>query len=59
VWGLTIPAVAVAVSLAVQLCLMPRLVSAPARNAPWYNATGVSLYVLGMMAAALGLGGYV
>lgn len=59
VWGLTIPAAAVAVSLAAQLCLMPRLVSAPARNAPWYNATGVSLYVLGMMAAALGLGGYV
>lgn len=59
VWGLTIPAAAVALSLAAQLCLMPRLVSAPARNAPWYNATGVSLYVLGMMAAALGLGGYV
>jgi len=59
VWGLTIPAAAVVLSLAAQLCLMPRLVSAPARNAPWYNATGVSLYVLGMMAAALGLGGYV
>ena len=59
VLGLTITAAAVAVSLAAQLCLMPRLVSAPARNAPWYNATGVSLYVLGMMAAALGLGGYV
>lgn len=59
VWGRTIPAAAVALSLAAQLCLMPRLVSAPARNAPWYNATGVSLYVLGMMAAALGLGGYV
>lgn len=59
VWGHTVSAIAVGVVLAVQLALMPRLVSAPAKNAPWYNATGVSLYVLGMMAAALGLGGYV
>lgn len=59
VWGHMMSAIAVAVMLAVQLALMPRLVSAPAKNAPWYNATGVSLYVLGMMAAALGLGGYV
>lgn len=58
-WGHAVSAIAVAVMLVVQLCLMPRLVSAPARNAPWYNATGVSLYVFGMMAAALGLGGYV
>ncbi|WP_298291603.1 chlorophyll synthase ChlG [Novosphingobium sp.] len=58
-WGHTISAIAVSVMLAVQLCLMPKLVSAPAKNAPWYNATGVSLYVFGMMAAALGLGGYV
>jgi chlorophyll synthase len=52
------PAVAVTGMLAAQLALMPRLVADPARRAPWYNATGVSLYVLGMMAAALGLGGY-
>ncbi|KPF93636.1 bacteriochlorophyll/chlorophyll synthetase [Novosphingobium sp. AAP83] len=57
-WGHMISAVAVAVLLIVQLALMPRLVSAPARYAPWYNATGVSLYVSGMMAASLGLGGY-
>jgi chlorophyll synthase len=57
-WGMVLPAVAVAVMLAAQLALMPRLVADPARRAPWYNATGVSLYVLGMMAAALGLGGY-
>ncbi|MBC2668518.1 chlorophyll synthase ChlG [Novosphingobium piscinae] len=49
----------VAAVLLAQLALMPRLVSDPARHAPWYNATGVSLYVSGMMAAALGLGGYV
>lgn len=58
-WGHVISATVVSVFLVVQLGLMPRLVSAPARNAPWYNATGVSLYVLGMMAASLGLGGYV
>lgn len=58
-WGHVISAVAVAIALTAQVLLMPRLVSAPAKNAPWYNATGVSLYVLGMMAAALGLGGYV
>ncbi|MFN4136526.1 MAG: chlorophyll synthase ChlG [Novosphingobium sp.] len=58
-WGHDVSAVAIAVLLAIQLALMPRLVSAPAKNAPWYNATGVSSYVLGMMAAALGLGGYV
>ena len=56
--GLTISAMLVALSLAVQLVLMRRLVRDPAKLAPWYNATGVSLYVLGMLAAALGLGGY-
>jgi chlorophyll/bacteriochlorophyll a synthase len=58
-WGHHISAGVVTVLLAAQLALMPRLVSAPARHAPWYNATGVSLYVLGMLASALGLGGYV
>lgn len=56
-WGMTVPALAVAVALGVQLALMRVLVADPAARAPWYNATGVSLYVLGMMAAALGLGG--
>ena len=48
----------VALLLAVQLACMMRLVRDPARFAPWYNATGVSLFVLGMLASALGLGGY-
>jgi chlorophyll synthase len=55
-WGLLWPAAAVAASLAAQLALMPRLLRDPAGQAPWYNATGVSLYVLGMMVAAFGLG---
>lgn len=58
-WAHVISAAAVSVLLLAQLCLMPKLVSAPAKNAPWYNATGVSLYVLGMLAAALGLGGFI
>ena len=44
--------------LLAQITLMPRLISDPKRHAPWYSATGVTLYVLGMLAAALGLGGY-
>ena len=32
------------------------VVSAPRELAPWYNGTGVVLYVLGMMAAAVALG---
>ena len=56
-WGHALAAGLVAALLIAQLALMPRLVSDPARHAPWYNATGVSLYVLGMMASALALGG--
>jgi chlorophyll synthase len=56
--GLTLSAVIVAAVLAAQFALMPRLLSDPARHTPWYSATGVSLYVLGMLAAAGGLGGH-
>jgi chlorophyll/bacteriochlorophyll a synthase len=49
----------VALLLAIQCGLMIRLVGDPAKFAPWYNATGVLLYVLGMLATALGLGGYI
>lgn len=56
---LMISAVIVALVLLAQIALMPRLLRDPAQNAPWYSATGVTLYVLGMLAAALGLGGYI
>ena len=56
--GMTISAAAVTAVLVAQLALMPKLLRDPARFAPWYSATGVSLYVLGMLAAALGLGGH-
>ncbi|MEM9172034.1 MAG: chlorophyll synthase ChlG [Pseudomonadota bacterium] len=54
-WGAPIFAMAVAgVSLA-QCLLMPRLLSDPLRFAPWYNATGIVLYVSGMMVSAFAL----
>ena len=57
-WQLNLSSCAVAVVVVAQLLCMKRLLSDPKRFAPWYNATGVSLYVLGMMSAALGLGGW-
>ena len=58
VWQLNLSAGIVAIVVVAQLLCMKRLLSDPKRLAPWYNATGVSLYVLGMMSAALGLGGW-
>jgi chlorophyll synthase len=54
-WGHPIAAAAVAAVLAGQIVLMRRLLSDPRRHAPWYNATGTTLYVAGMLAAAFGL----
>jgi chlorophyll synthase len=48
-------AVAVAGSVTLQGLLMARLVRDPKKHAAWYNATGVVLYVLGMMVAAFAL----
>jgi chlorophyll/bacteriochlorophyll a synthase len=60
IWqGFVLSAGVVGLLLAIQLGLMVRLVGNPAKYAPWYNATGVSAYVFGMLAAALGLGGYI
>ena len=42
--------------LVVQFGLMVRLLESPHERAPWYNATGVTLYVLGMLVTALALG---
>ena len=56
-WGHVGAAAAVAGLLLGQLLLMRRLLSDPLAHTPWYNATGTSLYVLGMLASALGLGG--
>ena len=53
VWGTPVHGSVVALSVLIQLFLMRRLLSDPRALAPWYNATGVTLYVLGMLAAAL------
>jgi chlorophyll synthase len=54
-WGFPIHAAIVALLLAAQILLMRKFLTDPRERAPWYNATGTSLYVLGMMAAALTL----
>jgi chlorophyll synthase len=42
-----------------QLFAMRRLLAAPRERAPWFNGPGTGLFVLGMMAAALGVGGWI
>ncbi|MDJ0738590.1 MAG: chlorophyll synthase ChlG [Gammaproteobacteria bacterium] len=51
-WGSWPFALLVVGVLLAQLVAMRRLLRDPRRFAPWYNATGVSLYVLGMLASA-------
>ena len=57
-WGLMPFALTVSLVVVAQLIAMRKLLRDPKQFAPWYNATGVSLYVLGMMAVAIGLGGW-
>ena len=45
-------ALAVAVLLVIQIGLMTRLLKDPKKYAPWYNATGILMYVSGMMVSA-------
>ncbi len=56
-WGAGFAAQLVIVAIALQLLAMARLLRDPLANTPWYQATGVTLYVLGMLAAAFALGG--
>ena len=56
-WGAPFHAAAVTVSLGLQFYMMTRLVTDPRKYAPWYNGTGVLLYVLGMLVSAFALGG--
>jgi chlorophyll/bacteriochlorophyll a synthase len=51
-WGAEWQAVTVGALLGAQAALMRRLLEDPRARAPWYNGTGVSLYVLGMMISA-------
>jgi chlorophyll/bacteriochlorophyll a synthase len=51
-WDRPVHAIVVTLLLVAQAAAMVRLLREPERLAPWYNATGVSLYVLGMLASA-------
>jgi len=57
-WQLTIAALVVGLVVALQGVAMVKLLAEPEARAPWYNATGVSLYVSGMMVSAVALGGH-
>ena len=54
-WGYAYHADAIALLLIAQLLLMVRLLRDPRANAPWYNATGTSLYVIGMLVTSFAL----
>ncbi len=54
-WGHVMHAAAIFALVLVQGALMMRLLRDPRGLAPWYNATGVTLYVSGMMVAAFAL----
>jgi chlorophyll synthase len=56
-WGRGLYAAVIGVALAAQLLLMRRLLAAPRERAPWYNGTGVTLYVAGMLVSAFALRG--
>lgn len=52
VWDRPYHAAAICALLAIQVALMDRLLSDPRKYAPWYNATGTTLSVWGMLVAA-------
>ena len=54
-WQLPVAALAVSALVIVQIALMLRWLQAPRQRAPWYNATGTTLYVLGMLVSAIAL----
>ena len=51
-WDRPVHAGIVLVLLVAQFALMVRLLQNPREKAPWYNATGTTLYVLGMLVSA-------
>jgi chlorophyll synthase len=54
-WNSPWHAAAIAALLGIQVVLMRRLLRDPRQHAPWYNATGTTLYVLGMLISAFAL----
>jgi chlorophyll/bacteriochlorophyll a synthase len=51
-WGHVLAAIAIAALIIAQIALMVRLLKNPRELAPWYNATGVMLFVIGMLISA-------
>ena len=54
-WGLPIFSIFVLLLLIGQIVAMRRLLRDPEKFAPWYNSTGLLMFVSGMMVCALGL----
>ena len=54
-WGFPVHAAIVGALLAGQAALMVKLIAQPKAFAPMYNATGTTLYVLGMLVSAFAL----
>ncbi|MBC7581173.1 MAG: chlorophyll synthase ChlG [Tardiphaga sp.] len=54
-WQRPLYAIAVTALLAAQILLMVHLLKGPRERAPWYNGTGISCYVLGMLVCAFAL----
>ena len=55
VWGRPWHALAVSALLIAQFWAMKTLLSDPKGKAPWYNATGIAMYVSGMMITAFAI----
>ena len=56
-WGARYHAIAIGLLLGMQLLLMRRLLADPRARAPWYQGSGVTLYVSGMLVSAFALKG--
>ncbi len=56
-WDRPLYGALIAVSLMLQIGCMMRLLKDPKKFAPWYNGTGVTLFVLGMLASAIAIRG--
>ena len=54
-WALPVYAFSVGVCFLFQIFAMLKLLKNPVKFAPWYNATGVTLYITGMMVSAVGI----
>lgn len=54
-WGIPFFAAAILALIAAQIWAMSRMLQDPKARAPWYNGTGVAMYVSGMMIAAFAL----